>query len=75
LELSFTASYQPPELKIITLGKTISRLDVMKFFLQIAWENKLIPNEKYIELSKNLDGIGRMFGGWKKGLESKTPAK
>lgn len=75
LELSFAASYLPPESKIILLGKTISRLDVLKFFLQLAWENKLIPNEKYLELSKQLEEIGRMLGGWKKGLLNKTPAK
>ncbi len=71
LELTFTASYLPPEQKIILLGKTISRLDVLKFFLQLAWENKLIPSEKYIRLSEKLEEIGRMLGGWKKGLDKK----
>ncbi|HDZ85533.1 MAG TPA: four helix bundle protein [Candidatus Moranbacteria bacterium] len=74
LELSFTAAYLPPEHKIIFLGKTISRLDVLKFFLQTAWENKLVPTDKYAELSKRLEEIGRMLGGWKKGLQKKTPA-
>jgi hypothetical protein len=75
LELTFAASYLPPEKKIIFLGKTISRLDVLKFFAQLAWESKLIPNDKYLELSKRLEEIGRMLGGWRKGLQSKTPAK
>ena len=75
LELSFTAAYLPPEHKIVLLGKAISRLDVLKFFLQLAWENKLVPAEKYINLSERLEEIGRMLGGWKKGLLNKTPAK
>lgn len=75
LELTFTAAYLPPEQKIILLGKTISRLDILKFFAQLAWENKLIPTGKYAELSKRLEEIGRMLGGWKKGLESKAPAR
>lgn len=76
LELSFSASYLPPDPKIILLGKTISRLDILKFFVQLAWENKLVPDEKYIDLSTRLEEIGRMLGGWKKGLlEKKTPAK
>ena len=76
LELSFTAAYLPPDPKIIMLGKIISRLDVLNFFSQLAWENKLIPNEKYIEFSQRLAGIGRMLGGWRKGLlEKKTPAE
>ena len=75
LELSFAASYLPVEQKILMLEKTISRLDILKFFLQTAWENKLVPSEKYIELSKKLEEIGRMLGGWRKGLQNKTPAK
>ena len=75
LEFSFVASYLLPEQKIPLLGKTVARLDILKFFTQIAWENKLIPTEKYAILSQQLDEIGRMLGGWKKGLQSKTPAK
>lgn len=74
MELSFTASYLPIDPKIIILGKILNRLDILKFFSQLAWENKLIPNDKYIELSERLLEIGRMLGGWRKGLlEKKTP--
>jgi hypothetical protein len=45
----------------------------LKFFIQLAWENKLISTEQNIELSKNLEEIGRQLGGWKKGLETKLP--
>ncbi|NCA94382.1 MAG: four helix bundle protein [Sphingobacteriia bacterium] len=56
------------------LGKILTRLDILKFFSQLAWENKLIPNDKYIELSERLLEIGRMLGGWRKGLlEKKLP--
>jgi hypothetical protein len=75
LELTFTASCLPPDQKIIMLSRTISRLDILKFFTQLAWENKLIPMEKYAELAQKIEEIGRMLGGWKKGLESKTPAR
>jgi len=74
LELTFSSSYLAPEQKIILLGKTISRLDILKFFLQLAWENKLIPTEKYADLSSRLEEIGRMLGGLKKGLLNKFPA-
>jgi hypothetical protein len=43
-------------------------------FLQIAWEFKTIDNNKYITLSRHLDEIGKMIGGWIKGLQNKTPA-
>ena len=52
----------------------LTRLDILKFFSQLAWENKLIPNDKYIELFERLLEIGRMLGGWRKGLlEKKLP--
>jgi hypothetical protein len=73
LELTFTSTYLPPEQKIISLTNTISKLDILKFFAQLAWEEKLIPTEKYADLSKQLEEIGRMLGGWKKGLQTKTP--
>ncbi len=75
LEMTFSSSYLPPEPKIISLGKTMSRLDVLKFFVQLAWENKLISTEQHIELSQNLEEVGRQLGAWKKGLESKLPPK
>jgi hypothetical protein len=70
LELSFACVYLPPEQKILMLAKVISKMDTLKFFAQLAWESKLIPQEKYIELSGKLEEIGRMLGGWKKGLQS-----
>ena len=72
LEFTFIASYLQPEQKIILLGRAISRLDVVKFFTQLAWESKLIPTDKYSELTGQLEEIGRQLGGWKKGLQSKT---
>jgi len=75
LENIFVAIYLTPEQKIPKLIISISKLDGIKFFLQIAWENKCIPNEKYATLSEDLNQIGRMLGGWKKGLESKNQTK
>ncbi|MEI8103389.1 MAG: four helix bundle protein [Candidatus Moraniibacteriota bacterium] len=75
LEYTFIAAYQPPDQKIIVLCRTISKLDILKFFLQIAWESKLIHTEHYADLSEKLEEIGRMIGGWKKGLESKLLQK
>ena len=75
LEYTLNSAYLPTVEKIIALRKTISKLDAVKFFVQLAWENKLIPTEKHSELSVKLEEIGRMLGGWKKGLETKLPAK
>ena len=71
LELTYTSIYLPPESKIIVLSRAISKLDVLKFFLQLAWENKIIPTAQHAELTQKLGEIGRQLGGWKKGLQEK----
>ncbi len=75
LELTFCLSWLPSEHKIPLISKAISRLDVVKFFTQLAWENKLIPTNKYSDLLSKLQEIGRQLGGWKKGLQTKNPAQ
>jgi hypothetical protein len=75
LEFLFRAQYAKPEQKIQYLVAVIGKTDSLKFFLQIGWENKLINQKQYVSLSQELQEIGRMLGGWKKGLESKLPPK
>jgi len=71
LENIFVSIYLPPETKISRLIIAISKLDGIKFFLQIAWENKCLKDDRYSALSLQLEEIGRMLGGWKKGLEKR----
>ncbi|MFA5248078.1 MAG: four helix bundle protein [Patescibacteria group bacterium] len=75
LENIFTAIYLPKEKKYLELGSAIVKLDGVKFFFQLAWENKCLSNERYAELSEKLNEVGRILGGWKKGLEKKTPSQ
>ena len=75
LESLFVASYQGKEEKLPTLFTAIKKNDLLKFFLQIAWELNAIDNSRYILISEKVDGLGRMTGGWKRGLEIKTPPK
>ncbi len=37
---------------------------MLKFFLQLGWEIKVLDNSKYVALSEPLDEVGRMLGGW-----------
>ncbi len=67
--------YLASDQKILMLSKTIAKLDKLKFFMQIAWENKLIPEEKYAQISLDLEEIGRQLGGWRKGLQTSDPTK
>ena len=74
LENTFAAIYQSGEKKQAQLSLAVVKLDGLKFFLQLAWENKCFSNIKYSSLSESLEEVGRMLGGWIKGLETKTPS-
>jgi len=75
IELLHTASYLGKERKLPYLEKAGNKLDLLKFLLQIAWEIKAIDNKKYISISKYLNEMGRMVGGWSKGLQKRNPAQ
>jgi len=74
LELTLLAGNLPKDQKLPYLQKAISQFDLLKFFLRVAWEIKALDNKKYLLISEPLVEIGKMLGGWKKGLENKTPA-
>lgn len=74
LENTFITAYLSGERKSAQLSMAILKLDSLKFFLQLAWENKCLSNIKYSSLSESLEEVGRMLGGWKKGLDNKTPS-
>ncbi len=73
LESLRKASYMETANKPLALGNAIGILDSLRFFLQLSWEAKLIANKQYAELAISVEEIGRMTGGWRKGLLSKTP--
>ena len=72
VEYIVVASYLSKQDKLPYLKKATLKIDVLKFFLQVSWEIKALDTKKYITLSAHLDEIGRMLGGWRKGLENKT---
>ncbi|MBI3627113.1 four helix bundle protein [Candidatus Uhrbacteria bacterium] len=70
IENIFTASYLPSGQKLPLLQKASSKLDLLKFFLQISWEIKALDKNKYIRLSEPLNEVGKMLGGWSKQITS-----
>jgi len=73
--LLFSASYLNKQEKLPIITKASNDLDLLKFFLQIAWEIKVLDNKKYITLSEKLNEIGKMLGGWRKQLITQIPFK
>ena len=71
LELEFRAMYAKPIDKTEFVKKALLKNDLVKFFLQIAWENKHLTDGKYNTLSKSVSEAGRMLLGWNKQLNDK----
>jgi hypothetical protein len=74
IELTIVATYSAREQKVQVIDKASIKLDLLKYFLQIAWELKAIDSKKMAQLTLPLAEAGRMLGGWKKQLINKTPS-
>ena len=71
IELSYHAYYAPGNEKLSRIVETMKKTDTLKLLITIAWEGGLIQNNHFTELSTELNEIGKMLGGWKKGIENK----
>lgn len=67
------AAYAPVNEKLGALENASRMVDAVRFFTQIAWESKLMAQSHFISLAKDIEEIGRMVGGWKRGIQTKTP--
>ena len=70
LELSYIAYFSEKDKKIEKILECISILDTLKFLIHVSWEAKFISHKHYEDLAVNLENVGKMFGGWKRNLET-----
>ncbi|MFZ1654896.1 MAG: four helix bundle protein [Candidatus Moraniibacteriota bacterium] len=73
IEYCFLASYSQTTEKQLLINRAISRVDLLKLLLQLAWDTRALDNGKYAYLAEQLGEIGRMLGGWRRQLINKTP--
>ena len=69
-EAVYSAGYAKPENKLLFVAKASIKLDLLKFFIQVAWELKCIDHKKFALLSQPLNEVGKMIGGWLKQLKT-----
>jgi len=74
IEYGFLASYSAGAEKLAWVDRGIARVDLIKLLMQLAWEIKALDDRKYVHLSEYLTEVGRMLGGWRRQVTSKTPA-
>ncbi|MEK9173096.1 MAG: four helix bundle protein [Patescibacteria group bacterium] len=70
IELVFMAGYASRDQKSVLIKRASDKLDLIKFFIKVAWEIKATDNKKFIALSEKLDAVGKMLGGWLRKLAS-----
>ena len=73
IEATFESIYELPEQKVKKLGTAIAELDTLRFLFQLGWEGKILKTAHYAKLSQQLEEVGRMLGGWRRGLLQKSP--
>ena len=74
LDAVSTAAYLEKQQKLPYIKRAISRLDIMKFFLQVAWETNTLGIKRFISMSEKANEVGRMLNGWAKHTAKENPA-
>ena len=54
--------------KLLILQKADLKLKMIKLFVRLAHDIKVLPTKRYIELEEKLLELGKMLGGWIKAL-------
>lgn len=71
IEAVFIASFLAKEKKLPYVERAAVKLDLAKFFLQVAWEIKALDSKKYALVSEQLSEVGKMLGGWLRQITSR----
>jgi hypothetical protein len=75
IEVVACASFSLKSEKSLFLRIAIRKLDAIKILLMVSWETKSLDTKKYSSISLPLEEVGRMLGGWLRGIETKLPPK
>lgn len=71
IELIYTAIYLNSQQKAPLIQKAITKTNLLYFFLQIAWETKIIDDKTYIRIAERVVQLGKMLNGWNRQLLTK----
>ncbi|MEK7518758.1 MAG: four helix bundle protein [Patescibacteria group bacterium] len=74
LELALLAGYASRAQKLTVIQRASTKLDALKFFLQLAWETSAIGIKTFATLAEILIEVGKMLGGWSGQLTKQNPA-
>lgn len=66
MENLFLARYATRDNKQAFIGTASLKLDLLKFFIRIAWEIEVLDHKRFAAMLAPLNDIGNMIGGWQK---------
>ncbi len=69
LEHAALASRSQKSDKFILLEQASSKLNMLRIFIRLMKDTKVIDNKKYTVIQTYLDEIGRMLGGWMRSIK------
>lgn len=73
IRLILLAGYARRDQKYSIVFQASATLDLLKFFLTLAWDIKMLDHKKYALLATSLSEVGKMIGGWRKQLGNEPP--
>ncbi|MBU1348744.1 four helix bundle protein [Patescibacteria group bacterium] len=73
IELIFLAGYAGADQKHAFVVRASTKLDLLKFFMQAAWEVRCLDQRRYTAILVPLNDIGKDIGRWQKYLQTKQP--
>jgi len=71
LEYILDASQLSKIEKLPVLKKASTKLNLLRVFLRLCKDTKVLDHKKYIRLEQDVDEIGRMLGGWIKSTQGR----
>jgi len=72
MELIRKASYTSTVAKVELLDQALTKTDSLAFFIQLAWDSRLLSNPQFGFLGSEVNEIGKIINGWKMGIVAKT---
>lgn len=70
LEQTYTAYFTPKEREDEKIAVCIHTLDILKYFLSVAWEGKVLSNEQFETVAVKLEEAGRRLFAWRESLKN-----
>ena len=68
LEAIINAGNSKKEWKLAPLETALTKLELLKVFIRLAYETRCIPEKHYLNMQERIHEIGRMLGGWRRSI-------